>query len=106
MSDRPRTFSAGAQAQRELDELGVEKRRAQLQAVRHAHPVGLHEQVVEQVGAQVEVQQAVQRLRLGRGLPDPAEVVERPVAVLAAAAQQRTAQRLVGEAQPREVGVG
>ncbi len=84
LSESPRTLSAGGSRGGEREQLGVEERRAHLEAVGHAHPVGLHEQVVEQVGPQVEVEQAVERVGAlpsaarSRGSPSSAQSSRRP----------------------------
>src|SRR2546427_11759827 len=49
-------------AMAQLDHVVVAERGAQLQRVGHAHPVGHDEQVVGQIGAQVDAEGAVDRI--------------------------------------------
>ena len=97
-------MNAGGRRAAKAEQLGVEERAAHLEPVRHAHPVGLDEQVVEQVGAQVEVEQAVERAGARGRVPDRAVVVGGPV--VAAPVEQRIALWVLDRADPGAVGVG
>ena len=89
----PRTFIARRQRERELGDGRVEERHAHLERVGHARAVGLHEQVVGEVDAEVDVLQAGERSarprsrRSGRG-----STVER-VGAAPVGAEQRGAAR-------------
>ena len=54
----------------QLGDHRIQKRHARLERMGHAHPIGLHEQIVDQVGPQVDILQSRQRLgALGLGEP-------------------------------------
>ena len=73
--EKPRTFCCVSQGQGELGDDRVEERHPRLERVRHARPVGLHEQVVDQVDAEVEVLQPRQLLgALGLGVAGAVDV--------------------------------
>ena len=55
----------GREAQRDVEQLCVQEGRTDLEPVGHAHPVGLDQQVVEEIGAEVEIQQAIKRVGTG-----------------------------------------
>ena len=57
--DARRIFTDGGMREARLDHAVIAERRAQLERVRHAHAVGHDEQVVRQVGRQVDAEGAV-----------------------------------------------
>ena len=72
--------------------------------MRHAHPVGLHEEVVEQIRAEVEVQQPVERLGALGARPDRPVVGDRPAVALVA--EQGVALGVLDVGDPGAVCVG
>ena len=64
----PRDLHRGRDGQARLDEPVVAERRPQLERVRHAHPVRHDEEVVGQVGREVDAEGPVQRVAVAVGL--------------------------------------
>ena len=67
---RPAELEPGRHAGRELDDLVVEQRRADLERVGHRHPIDLHENIVREVRLQIDVRDPAQVIQAG----DPFEV--------------------------------
>ena len=58
---RPRSLTSSGRAADVLDELAIEKRRACLERIGHRAAIGLHQQIVREVGREVRVQQPAER---------------------------------------------
>ena len=86
----PRTLCTTGVREREVGDDGVEERHARLERVRHRRAVGLHELVVDEVDAEVDVLQAREHLR-PRRLREPRAVEVDRVEVAAAAVEQLAA---------------
>src|SRR5215216_3132388 len=86
------------QAGGQLQEFDVEQGGAQLQRVGHARAIRLHEQIVDQIGPKVEIEQPVERVRSLRASPRGPVVLERPV--VAAAVEQGIALGILHVADP------
>ena len=83
------SFSDDRHPRGELEQLVIEQRLARLERDRHAHPIDLGQDVVDHVGARVDVERAIHRIERRAGAIGVAEAGERVGVAAPRAAKSR-----------------